>query len=423
MWWFISSITAAHRTKTQITHFNNATRRTLLLLLCLTLLHFTSSSTTNIGSVKMQPTTAATAAVTTNVTTAPSPSTATSSLLLRHRRTSSLTPPYGGSSPTTKSCYQSKRVKNSISSIIAGAGSGGIASVVCAPLDLVRTRMQVMGTSTSAEAAAAAGLTNDGIYSTVHAIFKKEGIAGCFRGLGATLATVPTFWAIYFPLYEECKREIHAYTTSSNSTAERIPFLEHMGSAIIAGAVADFFCNPMFVVRTRMQTEALHYMELPLGERRPHGMVRTTVNLYREGGVPIFWRGLTASLMGLSHVAVQFPVYEWLKAEARKVSPTNEESPFHLLLSSGISKMTASVLTYPHEVIRSRMMDARGASSAGNVFTMASRIIKEEGWRTMYKGLHVSLVRVVPNCCITFMTYELILRWARDNMKYGEEEL
>jgi len=69
------------------------------------------------------------------------------------------------------------------------------------------------------------------------------------------------------------------------------------------------------------------------------------------------------------------------------------------------------------------MMDARGASSAGNVFTMASRIIKEEGWRTMYKGLHVSLVRVVPNCCITFMTYELILRWARDNMKYGEEEL
>eukprot|EP00957_Ditylum_brightwellii_P145279 11064891-Ditylum_brightwellii.AAC.1 len=97
-----------------------------------------------------------------------------------------------------------------------------------------------MGSYTSAEAAAAAGLTNDGIYSTVHANFKKEGVAGCFRGLGATLVTVPTFWAIYFLLYKECKREIHAHTASSDSTAERIPFLEHMGSAIIAGAVADF---------------------------------------------------------------------------------------------------------------------------------------------------------------------------------------
>jgi hypothetical protein len=28
------------------------------------------------------------------------------------------------------------------------------------------------------------------------------GVCGCFWGLGATLATVPAFWGIYFPLYE-----------------------------------------------------------------------------------------------------------------------------------------------------------------------------------------------------------------------------
>ena len=83
-----------------------------------------------------------------------------------------------------------------------------------------------------------------------------------------------------------------------------------MTSAILAGAVADFFCNPMFVVRTRMQTEALHYLDTPLQQRKPQGILRTVKGLYIEGGggVAIFWRGYFASLLGLTHCAVQFPL-------------------------------------------------------------------------------------------------------------------
>ena len=159
--------------------------------------------------------------------------------------------------------------------------------------------------------------------------------------------------------------------------------LVHLSSAMTAGAVADVVCNPMFVVRTRMQTEALHYFQVPVAERKPHGVAATIIGLYKEGGVPIFWRGLTASLLGLFHVGIQFPVYERLKAEARRRSPNKEESALDLLLASGLSKMTAATITYPHEVIRSRMMDARGASAGKNVFETMRYIIKSEssGWR------------------------------------------
>ena len=37
---------------------------------------------------------------------------------------------------------------------------------------------------------------------------------------------------------------------------------------------------------------------------------KTVKAVYAEGGIPAFWRGLTASLLGLGHVAIQFPVYE-----------------------------------------------------------------------------------------------------------------
>jgi len=92
--------------------------------------------------------------------------------------------------------------------------------------------------------------------------------------------------------------------------------------------------------------------------------------------------------------------------------------------------MCATTITYPHEVLRSRMMDYRvpkatqksiGEESvekvkSGLMMTL-KRIVAKEGWSGLYTGIHVSLLRVLPNCCITFMTYELILRWAKDNFE------
>ena len=298
-----------------------------------------------------------------------------------------------------------------VSSLIAGVGSGSLASVVCAPLDLVRTRMQVAGGLEGNSA------KNAKIIQSIREIYHSEGMRGCFRGLGATLATVPAFWGIYFPLYECFKPRILDLSSYYGDGGHNHFAMVHLTSAIAAGAVADVICNPMFVVRTRMQTEALHYFHVPVSERRPHGFISTVMGLHKEGGLPIFWRGLTASLLGLGHVGIQFPVYERLKAEARKRSPDGEESPLDLLLASGLSKMTAAVITYPHEVIRSRIMDARGPVASLNVWQTTRHIIKNEGYSGLYVGLRVSLLRVIPNCCVTFVSYELLARWVRGKMR------
>lgn len=155
--------------------------------------------------------------------------------------------------------------------------------------------------------------------------------------------------------------------------------------------------------------------------------MRTARALYHEGGVPIFWRGMTANLMGLSHVAVQFPVYEWLKTtlvkqrQLRAKSDAMEANALELFVASGLSKMTASLLTYPHEVVRSRMMDARGATGTTLVHTM-KRVYAQDGFLGFYSGLPVALIRVIPNCCITFMTYELLLRLAKEEIRKRREE-
>jgi Mitochondrial carrier protein len=61
--------------------------------------------------------------------------------------------------------------------------------------------------------------------------------------------------------------------------------------------------HPCWLVRTRMQTQAMH-SELPAAMRQL-GMLATFKHIYRAEGVLAFWNGLSASFLGLGHVAIQ----------------------------------------------------------------------------------------------------------------------
>jgi solute carrier family 25 (mitochondrial folate transporter), member 32 len=323
------------------------------------------------------------------------------------------------------------------STFSAGLGSGFLSSIACAPLDLVRTRLQVWGdvlgpksASTTTSSTSAAITTKQtarappSIYRVLKEIIRQDGYLGCFRGLGATLVTVPLFWGVYFPLYDESKRYLTHHYPDTNIA------VLHCGSAVFTGAIADVICNPLFVIRTRLQTQALH--NRAAGNNSANlGMWRTAKDLVQGApeGTRVLWRGMSANLMGLSHVAVQFPVYERLKQYARERKQQQQQQQVHgaqllqeqpqhesaveLLLASGLAKMCASLLTYPHEVLRSRMMDSR-ATVAPTLRGTARAIHQADGIAGFYTGLPVTLIRVVPNCCITFVSYELLLRWSRE---------
>ena len=129
-----------------------------------------------------------------------------SSAATANNNESQSTRPITSSSSSTATLPQNQLQKQHqtsfFSSLLAGVGSGSLASVVCAPLDLVRTRMQVIGGINNKQHPT---ITNPRIVQSLQQIYLSDGIRGCFRGLGVTLATVPAFWGLYFPLYEKLK--------------------------------------------------------------------------------------------------------------------------------------------------------------------------------------------------------------------------
>jgi solute carrier family 25 (mitochondrial folate transporter), member 32 len=127
--------------------------------------------------------------------------------------------------------------------------------------------------------------------------------------------------------------------------------------------------------------------------------------------------------LGLSHVAIYFPIYENLKIFFTKIDANNRAESKEVFFSAIISKMIASTITYPHVVLRVRQFDNRQSTNGGsynnNIFHLISNIYHKEGIQGFYSGLRIDLIRVIPNNTITFLVYEFTKNFLND--KYDNQ--
>ncbi|KAL0961395.1 hypothetical protein HGRIS_006346 [Hohenbuehelia grisea] len=334
--------------------------------------------------------------------------------------------------PTGEANPRSKfRPKWTANSMIAGAGGGLVASIATCPLDVVKTKLQ-------AQRAVHGQQGYEGIFDTVKNIVKYDGLRGLYRGLGPTILGYLPTWAIYFAVYDGIKTMfgemplgVPSSTVSVQKPQDRLypaaqvkgyqpvmrehPWSLHILSAMAAGASSTFCTNPLWVIKTRFMTQSRD-------EVRYRHTLDAALTIYRSEGIAAFYRGLFPSLLGITHVAVQFPLYEQLKlwAQGSSTEPLTSQT---ILLCSAVAKMTASIATYPHEVVRTRLQTLRRpladdlstdgmvkTHARGGVVYTTKKIIRKEGWTGLYKGLSVNLLRTVPNSAVTMLTYELLMR-------------
>lgn len=148
-----------------------------------------------------------------------------------------------------------------------------------------------------------------------------------------------------------------------------------------SGVLTAFFTNPIWVIKTRM---------LSTGRNAPGAYKSTwngTKHLWKKEGIKGFYRGLVPSLLGVSHGAIQFMAYEqlknkWAVTRGGKDRLTNVD----FLELSAVSKMFAGTVTYPYQVVRSRLQIYNAALVYKNGRDVVKQVWAKEGVAGFYRG-------------------------------------
>lgn len=341
------------------------------------------------------------------------------------------------------------------------------------PLDLIKTKFQVdtarprpVSFRTSSANVKGKGRAVDGVIrgwryyalggkvghdmtTALQDIVRNDGWKGLYRGLSPNVVGNSASWGLYFLWYTMIKEYMsdsaeYRDVDPTTGVTKKLSAGQHLLAASESGAVTALMTNPIWVVKTRMFTtprSALHQnsktptitgIQSTATNVRPpptvyRGLWHGLTSIYRTEGIPGLYKGAGLALFGVSNGAIQFMAYEELKkwrteVAARRLrsqqtlSSRTDYSSIQLsnteyIIMSGVSKVAAILLTYPYQVIRSRIQNHATAHIYPDLRTCIRLTYTQEGLRAFYKGLMPNLVRILPGTCVTFVVYENV-SWA-----------
>lgn len=191
---------------------------------------------------------------------------------------------------------------------IAGAGAGITATILCLPLDTIRTKIVAPG-----------GEALGGVIGAFRHMIQTEGFFSLYKGLVPSILSVAPSGAVFYGVYDILKS---AYLHSPEGQ-KRLHYMSHHGQELnaldqlelgpirtlvygaIAGACAEFATYPFEVVRRRLQ--------LQVRATKMSALV-TCVKIVEQGGIPALYAGLFPSLLQvLPSAAISYFVYEFMK--------------------------------------------------------------------------------------------------------------
>ncbi|GJE84809.1 mitochondrial FAD carrier protein [Phanerochaete sordida] len=285
----------------------------------------------------------------------------------------------------------------------AGIGAGVVAVLCMHPLDLLKIKFQVATDQPKG------GLGRQ-IWHALREIKETQGWRGLYRGVGPNIAGNASSWGLYFWFYNMLKQHYSGGDPSFQMSAGT-----YLLCSAEASAVTAIMTNPIWVVKVRMFTtrpdDPTSYRSLW------HGLK----SIHREEGMKGLYRGTSLALVGVSNGALQFMGYEKMKAwgfaqkrksfaaQGKEFRPEDDKlSNTSYTIMSGASKLFALAVTYPYQVVRSRIQNNATSHLYPTIPTTITRTWGEEGVRGFYRGLGTNLVRVLPGTCVTFVVYENI---------------
>ncbi|KAI2794976.1 hypothetical protein POX_a01577 [Penicillium oxalicum] len=177
-----------------------------------------------------------------------------------------------------------------------------------------------------------------------------------------------------------------------------LPIWDELAVGMLAGAFSKLFTTPLSNIVTRKQTAARKSKK---GEKEP-STADIAAQIRAEKGLSGFWSGYSAALVLTLNPSITFFLNEALKTALIPKARRQRPSPAVTFLIAALSKSTASSITYPFSLAKTRAQalgNSQKAASQGSgsdailaaftpkIFSAVATIYQKEGISALYAGL------------------------------------
>ncbi|KAL2255212.1 hypothetical protein VTK26DRAFT_3856 [Humicola hyalothermophila] len=310
---------------------------------------------------------------------------------------------------------QSKPVlpqNDNVAHALAGAGGGVLSMALTYPLITLSTRAQVE--SKRAETA---------FLAAVQKIVAREGISGLYSGMSSALFGISVTNFVYYYWYEWTRAFFEAAAARAGRASKKLTTVESMIAGAIAGSATVILTNPIWVVNTRMTTRKTNSGGSGDGDEEkgetlpgPGGAkpakpstIGTLLHLLRTEGPQALFAGVVPALVLVINPILQYTLFEQMKnavERRRRVTPT---VAFFL---GALGKLFATTVTYPYITVKSQMHVAKAGEKKEGVMEAINRVIKEEGYAGLYKGIGPKVTQSVLTAAFLFAFKDVLYEYS-----------
>lgn len=241
-----------------------------------------------------------------------------------------------------------------------------------------------------------------------------------YQGLFANAVASTVTWGTYFLIYDSLKQsKSSAASNNKNGRGSDWNHFQVFGTAGTASLITVLLTNPLWTIKVRACGQPPSMTLLADSSLSLQRYLDLWLLTWRNNGFRALYAGLGPGTLGCIHGAIQFAVYEPLKAarldlihnDRSNNETTRSLSTGEYVLCSSVAKTVAVICTYPLTLLRSRMQfyESKERSFLGYRQVIVDVLREGGGWRGFYRGLGAGIVRVMPSTWITFVTYETIV--------------
>ncbi|XP_028272623.1 solute carrier family 25 member 48 [Parambassis ranga] len=297
---------------------------------------------------------------------------------------------------------------------------GGTSSVVVGhPLDTVKTRLQA----------------GKGYKNTLHCvltIYRKETVAGFFKGMSFPLASITVYNSVVFGFFSNTQRLISKYRYGDGR--HPCSMLDLTVASMLTGLVSVGLGAPVDLVKIRLQmqtqtvlAENLHFAgNMPNGTNIPlrsvsipsqrlyRGPIHCISSILQTEGLQGLYRGAGAMILrDVPGYALYFIPYS-IFCNLLKPDATSSPHPCSIWLAGGLAGSISWVTATPADVVKSRIQaDALRQRKYKGILHCIIHSYRTEGAQVFFRGASVNAIRGFPMSATMFLTYELSLQFFR----------